>query len=277
MSGRIRLLLAACGWLCAVACQAAPDFAAEPSSGDARFAAAWVLAGADNQDLPFAVVDNAMRGSMCSRPAAAWLGASAVLLGADPRRFLGRHRSRPGQPDAGGAHHARRPIRSRPGRNDKGEDIVWIDYASSLAIHRLRPAPLQERRPARLASPSPEDNRISAGCVIVPLAFYEAVVAPTLGSRPQRRLRAARIAPGARHVRGARPQPALNSACRSRRPPRSAVLQAGGEHAGDADRLVLVAGAAGRADAAEHRAGAVLDQHRAGLRQELALAPSRRG
>jgi hypothetical protein len=33
-----------------------------------------------------------------------------------------------------------------------------------------------------LASPTPDDNRISAGCVIVPVAFYEAVVAPTLGS-----------------------------------------------------------------------------------------------
>ena len=71
---------------------------------------------------------------------------------------------------------------ARPGRNDKGEDIVWIDYAASLALHRLRPAPVQERRPARLDSPSPDDNRISAGCVIVPVAFYEGVVAPTLGS-----------------------------------------------------------------------------------------------
>jgi len=37
-------------------------------------------------------------------------------------------------------------------------------------------------QPARLDSPSPDDNRISAGCVIVPVAFYEGVVAPTLGT-----------------------------------------------------------------------------------------------
>ena len=71
---------------------------------------------------------------------------------------------------------------SEPGRNDKGEEIVWIDYAAALAIHRLRPAPAQERRPARLASPTPDDNRISAGCIVVPVAFYDTVVAPTLGS-----------------------------------------------------------------------------------------------
>ena len=70
---------------------------------------------------------------------------------------------------------------SEPGQNDKGEPIVWIDYQASLAIHRLRPAPAAERRPARLASAAPEDKRISLGCVVVPVEFYESVVAPTLG------------------------------------------------------------------------------------------------
>jgi hypothetical protein len=105
-----------------------------------------------------------------------------VLLGIAPGDFLGRHRRVPGQPEPRRAHDPGRPIRARPGRNDKGEDIVWIDYAASLAIHRLRPAPAQERRPARLASPTPDDNRISAGCVVVPVTFYDLVVAPTLGS-----------------------------------------------------------------------------------------------
>jgi hypothetical protein len=71
---------------------------------------------------------------------------------------------------------------SRPGRNDKGEAIVWVDYGASLAIHRLRPAPAQERRPARLASATPDDNRISLGCIVVPETFYDAVVGPILGS-----------------------------------------------------------------------------------------------
>jgi hypothetical protein len=70
---------------------------------------------------------------------------------------------------------------SEPGRNDKGEPIVWIDYQASLAIHRLRAAPAAERRPERLASPAAEDKRISLGCVVVPVEFYEAVVAPSLG------------------------------------------------------------------------------------------------
>ncbi|UUZ64717.1 L,D-transpeptidase [Polaromonas sp. P1(28)-13] len=70
---------------------------------------------------------------------------------------------------------------SEPGHNLRGEAIVWFDYAARLAIHRLRPAPGSERRPERLASATPDDNRISLGCVVVPVSFYEAVVSPVLG------------------------------------------------------------------------------------------------
>jgi hypothetical protein len=184
MSGGKRLLLAACGWLCAAACLAAPDFGAERASGDAQYAAAWVLGGADNQSLPFAVVDKRDARIYVFEAGGRLLGASAALLGAAPGDFaVGDMTFRP----AASLTAAERTtpagrFASEPGRNDKGEDIVWIDYAASLAIHRLRPAPAQERRPARLASPTPDDNRISAGCVVVPVAFYEAVVAPTLGS-----------------------------------------------------------------------------------------------
>jgi hypothetical protein len=182
MWGRVRLLLAACGWLCAVACQAAPDFAGERASADARYAAAWVLAGADNRDLPFAVVDKRDARMYVFDAGGRLVGASAVLLGITPGDFsVGIDRSPASLSLAERTTPAGR-FEAQPGRNDKGEDIVWIDYAASLAIHRLRPAPVQERRPARLASPTPDDNRISAGCVIVPAAFYESVVAPTIGS-----------------------------------------------------------------------------------------------
>jgi hypothetical protein len=72
---------------------------------------------------------------------------------------------------------------TEPGRNLTGEPVVWFDYDEGLAIHRLRPGPASEKRAARLASPSPDDNRISLGCVIVAVAFFEDVVMPTLGQR----------------------------------------------------------------------------------------------
>ena len=36
-----------------------------------------------------------------------------------------------------------------------------------------------ERRPERLASPTPEDNRVTHGCINVAPEFYEGVVRPT--------------------------------------------------------------------------------------------------
>jgi hypothetical protein len=181
MSGRFRLLLAACGWLCAAACQAAPDFGAERVSADARYAADWVTAGGDNHRQPFAVVDKRDARIYVFEAGGRLLGASPVLLGIAPGDFsVGAGRA----PSSLGLAERTTPagrFAARPGRNDKGEDIVWIDYAASLAIHRLRPAPASERRPARLASATPEDNRISAGCIVVAPAFYDAVVAPNLG------------------------------------------------------------------------------------------------
>src|SRR5450755_4338762 len=53
----------------------------------------------------------------------------------------------------------------------------------------------------------------------------------------------------------------------------SAMREPRGDDAVLADRLVLFARPAARADGAQHRAARVLDQHRAGLRQE---APVRR-
>ncbi len=72
---------------------------------------------------------------------------------------------------------------SEPGRNLKGEHVVWVDYDSAFAIHRMRPSAARERREERLASSTPDDNRISLGCVVVSVQFYEQVVQPILGQR----------------------------------------------------------------------------------------------
>ena len=70
---------------------------------------------------------------------------------------------------------------SEPGHNLRGEALVWVDYDAAIAIHRLRPADPAELRPQRLASATPDDNRISLGCIVVDGGFYDSVVAPSLG------------------------------------------------------------------------------------------------
>jgi hypothetical protein len=64
------------------------------------------------------------------------------------------------------------------GENLGGTEILWVDYAAAISLHRVDTATPAERRLQRLATASAADNRISYGCINVPVAFYETVVAP---------------------------------------------------------------------------------------------------
>jgi hypothetical protein len=153
------------------------------ASEDARQALRWVLQTADNRSLPFAIVDKKSARMFVfdadGRPG----GASPALLGLSPGD--GGLVSLVNRPVSGLASEERTTpagrFASEPGHNLNGEAIVWINYAAKLAIHRLRPADPRERRAERLASAAVDDNRISLGCVIVPVSFYETVIAPSLG------------------------------------------------------------------------------------------------
>jgi hypothetical protein len=69
---------------------------------------------------------------------------------------------------------------AQPGQDDDGVDVVWIDYAAAVAMHRVIDKVRAERRPERLASPNALDRRISFGCINLPIPFYEQVLSPTV-------------------------------------------------------------------------------------------------
>jgi hypothetical protein len=68
---------------------------------------------------------------------------------------------------------------ARPGKNSRGHDIIWIDYDAAVSMHRVLKVG-NEHRFERLASPEIDDNRVSNGCVNVPIAFYDKVLRPTV-------------------------------------------------------------------------------------------------
>ena len=72
-------------------------------------------------------------------------------------------------------------FKSEPGKNSGDEAIVWIDYDASISMYRLRPSDPFEKRPERMATVTPLDNRITYGCVNVPAEFYDRWVLPSLG------------------------------------------------------------------------------------------------
>lgn len=162
---------------------ASVDFGGETASTDARYAVERVLRSGDNHRRPFAIVDKRAARLFVFDGESRLAGATTVLIGAARGDDVGAAN---GLRDLAALRPADRTtpsgrFDSEPGHNHRGDPIIWIDYGASLAIHRLRPAPLREHRPERLASSNPDDKRISLGCVVVPVAFFDEVVTPLLG------------------------------------------------------------------------------------------------
>lgn len=192
----MRVGVAGTRWLVALGCCAAlaTAGAAEPDplapldidtprlTAEARDTRDWALGAGDHGNLPFAIVDKKNARLFVFHGDGRLAGDSAALLGLAP----GDH----AVPGAGQRVANLLPSErttpagrflSEPGHNLNGEAIVWVDYDAAIAIHRVRPGPAREQREQRLASASAGDNRVSLGCVVVPVAFYEQVVSPVLG------------------------------------------------------------------------------------------------
>lgn len=150
------------------------------AAAEVQRVAAWVRTGSDNIGLPYLILDKRAARLFVFSPQGQPLADSPVLLGA----AVGDD-SAPGVGDKPFAEFkpAERTtpagrFLTRPGLNLDGEDIVWVDYAAAISIHRVRANVSAERRLQRLASPTPTDNRISYGCINVPVAFYQQHVWP---------------------------------------------------------------------------------------------------
>ncbi len=175
------------GWLLLAACLLPSAQAAD--AGLSRAAPAtrqliqWVRATLDNQQLPFIVVDKARARAFAFEASGALRASAPVLMGA----ARGDH-SVPGigerpiasiQPEERTTPAGR--FEAELGHNAQGEEVLWVDYEAAVSLHRVRATQPAERRLQRLASATPEDNRISYGCINVPRVFYEQVVQPLVG------------------------------------------------------------------------------------------------
>ncbi|MED5618981.1 hypothetical protein [Ideonella sp. BN130291] len=153
------------------------------ASADTRQVARWVLASGDNAGLPFAIVDKKDARLFVFGPQGRMLGTAPALIGQAPgdHTVPGVGDKPPSQvlPDERTTPAGR--FVSEPGRNLDGERVVWVEYDSGFAIHRVRPDRAQQRRLQQLASTSPDDNRATLGCVVVDDDFYAGVVLPQLG------------------------------------------------------------------------------------------------
>lgn len=160
-------------------------FGDAPASAEARHVANWALHSGDNKNMNVVVVDKREAKVFVFDREGRLLGHSPVLLGS----MVGDH-TVPGVGDKPLAQ-VKPEERTTPagrfiaeiGLNASGEDVVWVDYDAAVSMHRVRPTVKSERRLERLASATPDDNRISYGCINLPKAFYEKVLSPTVRQR----------------------------------------------------------------------------------------------
>jgi hypothetical protein len=160
------------------------DFRGEDPTADARLVANWVVATADAKKHAFVVVDKKDARVYVFGPDGKLRDSAPALLGAargdDSFPGIGDKPLDAVLPEEKTTPAGR--FVAEPGLNANHEDVVWVDYDAAVSMHRIRPLVAQERRLERLASLTTDDNRISFGCINLPVSFYENVLSPAVRS-----------------------------------------------------------------------------------------------
>jgi hypothetical protein len=155
------------------------DLTLHSASAEVRRVASWVIDSSDNLGLPFLLVDKVNARVFAFNSAGQFQGAAPALLGmARGDRLLVSNDTEMAQmPPQVRVTPAGRFI-SRLALDSEGKEVLVLDYDASISLHPMAKGTPKERRAERLASATPEDNRISFGCINVPVPFYATVVSP---------------------------------------------------------------------------------------------------
>lgn len=142
--------------------------------------ARWVIASGDSGDLPFIIIDKLGAALFVFDAERNFVAATPALLGVASGDV-----STPGigELDLAKIGPAERTTPAgrfvaRYGFAAGGVRILWVDYATSVALHPVPPGNRKERRTQRLRSPTPDDNHITYGCINVAPRFYGKLIRP---------------------------------------------------------------------------------------------------
>lgn len=151
-----------------------------PSAATTRVAE-WIAASGDNRTLPYAIVDKTGAALFLFDREGKPLGVAPVLIGVATGDDATPGVGSKNLAEIGPAEKTTPAGRflAKFGIAVGKERVLWVDYATSVALHPIpKGASPKERRRQRMLSPTPEDNRITFGCINVPMAFYSKSVRP---------------------------------------------------------------------------------------------------
>lgn len=151
------------------------------SEGEANRSAAttrvadWIAASGDNGSLPYAIIDKQAASLFLFDAKGKPLGKVPVLIGVaagdDATPGIGSK----SLAEIGPAEKTTPAGRflAKFGLAAGRQKVLWVDYATSVALHPIpKGASAKERRRERMLSPAIDDNRITFGCINVPMTFY---------------------------------------------------------------------------------------------------------
>jgi hypothetical protein len=171
--------------------QAAESAPAQPGKTDgddelvqsaaAMRVADWIASSGDNASLPYVIVDKNAAALFVYDAKGKPLAKGPVLIGVATGDEATPGIGSKNLAEIGPAEKTTPAGRflAKFGLAAGKQKVLWVDYATSVALHPIPPgANKKEHRRDRMLSPTPDDNRITFGCINVPIAVYNKTVRP---------------------------------------------------------------------------------------------------
>lgn len=152
------------------------------SSGEVAVKLAdWIRTTGDNRGLPYVIIDKVAAKVFVFSKFGQFIGSTPALVGSakgdDSTPGVGDRELSDIKPSERTTPAGR--FMAAYGPSVTGEQVFWVDYETAISLHPVVTTKPKERRLQRLRSPTPDDNRITFGCINVPTAFYNDVVRKT--------------------------------------------------------------------------------------------------
>jgi len=141
----------------------------------------WIAASGDNMSLPYAIVDKNEAAIFLYDASGKPVGKGPVLIGVAVGDEATPGIGSKNLAEIGPAEKTTPAGRflAKFGLAAGRQKVLWVDYATSVALHPIPPgASRKERRRERMLSPTADDNRITFGCINVPIALYTKTIRP---------------------------------------------------------------------------------------------------
>lgn len=171
-----------------------PSAAAQPVEGEGVHhlqsveglqLAQWATATRDNGGLPFIVIDKVAAEVLVFDAQGLLLGDTPALLGIahgdDATPGVGDRPLSEIGPAEKTTPAGRFLAKVGPAKGD--QTVLWVDFEDSVALHAVVTSNPREKRLERLQSPTPQDNRITFGCINVPASFFTDMVRPLFADK----------------------------------------------------------------------------------------------